>query len=138
MWVEILIFGVVLTIATLIIFYINLPEGLNEARAAAFMAIIVYELVRLVNIRSDHKISCGANVWLVLAIASSVLMQIAIVYITPLANLFEISPIDTFDWIYIAITSLLMFWMLNLVDRVLNTIPLFSDEHLGQKNSGAK
>ncbi len=137
-WVEILIFGVVLTIATLIIFYINLPEGLNEARAAAFMAIIVYELVRLVNIRSDYKISWRSNIWLVLAIASSVLMQIAIIYITPLANLFEISPIDTVDWVYIAITSLLMFFLLKLVDRVLNSIPLFSNKHLSQKNSSAK
>ncbi len=127
-WAEILIFGVILTIATLSIFYINLPEGLNEARAAAFMAIIVYELVRLVNIRSDYKISWRANVWLVLAIASSVILQIAIVYITPLANLFEISPIDTFDWVYIAITSLLMFFLLKLVDKILNTIPLFSTQ----------
>lgn len=137
-WVEILIFGVVLTIATLGIFYINLPEGLNEARAAAFMAIIVYELVRLVNIRSDYKISWRSNIWLVLAIASSVLMQIAIVYITPLANLFEISPIDTLDWVYIAITSLLMFFLLKIVDKVLNTIPLFSTKTLWSKNSSVK
>ncbi len=65
-------------------------------------------------------------------------MQIAIIYITPLANLFEISPIDTVDWVYIAITSLLMFFLLKLVDRVLNSIPLFSNKHLSQKNSSAK
>ena len=132
-WAEILIFGVVLTVATLGIFYINLPEGLNEARAAAFMAIIVYELVRLVNIRSDYKISWRSNIWLVLAIGSSILLQISIVYITPLAKLFEISPIDMFDWVYIAITSALMFFLLKLVDKVLNTIPLFSTKALESK-----
>jgi Ca2+-transporting ATPase len=125
-WVEILIFGVILTIATLGIFSINLSEGLNEARAAAFMAIIVYELVRLVNIRSDYKVAWNSNVWLLLAIASSIVLQMTIVYIPFLANLFEVSPIDPFDWAYIAVTSVAMFFVLKLVDRLVESIPAFS------------
>jgi Ca2+-transporting ATPase len=125
-WVEIIFFGVILTIATLGIFSLNLSEGLDEARAAAFMAIIIYELVRLVNIRSDYKISLGSNIWLIIAIGSSILLQMAIVYIPFLSSLFEVSAIDAFDWTYIGVTSLLIFFVLKLFDKLINFLPGFN------------
>jgi Ca2+-transporting ATPase len=124
-WVEIAIFSIFLTIATLVIFSLNISEGVNEARAAAFMAIIIYELVRLVNIRSAYKISWASNTWLLLAIVSSVLLQMAIVYVPLFSSWFEISPIDSFDWIYIAVTSVVMFLILNLSGKVISSFPLF-------------
>ena len=111
-----------LTIGVLILYFLNLPEGIDEARASAFMAIIIFELVRLVNIRSDYKISWLSNVWLPIAILSSVVLQLAIVYIPTLANLFEVAPIDTFDWIYIVVVAISLFIAFRLFDGLLDRV----------------
>ena len=121
-WVEIAFFSIALTIATVSIFVINLSESINEARAATFMAIIIFELVRLANIRSDYKISLLENVWLPLAIVSSILLQLILVYIPTFANWFQIEPIDSFDWLYIGMVSIILFLTFKLLDSLLDKI----------------
>lgn len=121
-WVEIAFFSIALTIATVSIFVINLSESINEARAATFMAIVIFELVRLANIRSDYKISWLENVWLPLAIVSSILLQLILVYVPTLANWFQIEPIDSFDWLYIGLVSIILFLTFKLLDRLLDKI----------------
>ena len=121
-WVEIAFFSIALTIATVSIFVINLSESINEARAATFMAIIIFELVRLANIRSGYKISLLENVWLPLAIVSSILLQLILVYVPTLANWFQIKPIDSFDWFYISMVSIILFLTFKLLDRLLDKI----------------
>jgi len=103
-WLEIVFFGVSLTIATLILFSINLGESLEEARAAAFIAIVIYELIRLVNIRSDYDIPWSKNLFLPISIVIAVILQLAIVYVPALADLFELAPIDVTDWAYIELS----------------------------------
>jgi len=121
-WGEIIFFGIALTISVLLLYFLNLPESIDEARASAFMAIIIFELVRLVNIRSDYKISWLSNIWLPIAILSSVALQLLIVYVPSLANLFELSPIDSFDWLYIAVVSVLLFVGFRLFDSLLDRV----------------
>lgn len=121
-WVEIAFFSIALTIATVSIFVINLSESINEARAATFMAIVIFELVRLANIRSDYKISWLENVWLPLAIVSSILLQLILVYVPTFANWFQIEPIDSFDWLYIGLVSIILFLTFKLLDRLLDKI----------------
>ena len=121
-YLEIAIFGLALTVASLGIFALNLPEGLNEARAAVFMAIVIFELVRLVNIRSGYNLAWSANIWLPVAVAGSLALQIAIVYIPPLSSLFGVSPIDLSDWLYIIIGSVVLFLVLKLISKSLDRL----------------
>ncbi len=110
LWLEMIVFGVLITIGVLGIYVLNLKEGLAEARAAAFMAIVFFELVRLLIIRADSRASLFSNLWLSLAVGISFLLQIAIVYTPFLANLFEIKHIDWHDWLYI-ISACLLIWV---------------------------
>ena len=121
-WLEIIFFAVALTIATLVLFNINLKESLEEARAAAFIAIVIYELIRLVNIRSDYDIPWSKNLFLPISILIAVILQLAIIYIPALANLFELSPIDTFDWIYIIVTGAVLFIVFRIFDGFLDRL----------------
>ena len=121
-WLEIIFFGVALTIATLVLFKINLGEGLEEARAAAFIAIVIFELIRLVNIRSDYKIPWTENLFLPISIFIAVLLQLAIVYIPIFSELFELSPIDLFDWSYILIVGLILYITFRIFDKFLDKI----------------
>ena len=119
-WAEIIMFGIALTVATLFLFFKNLPEGLAEARAAAFMAIIIFELVRLVNIRSDYRISWRINPLLPAAIISSVVLQLLLVYVPLFAGWFELSPIDAADWLYIGAAAVVLFVLFRVFDKVLD------------------
>ena len=128
LWVEMVVFGVLLTIGVLGIYWHNIPEGLAEARAAAFMAIVIFELVRLLIIRADHKTSIFSNGWLIVAVVVSVLLQVALVYIPFLANLFEIKHIDLFDWVYIVIGSGIIWGSFELIRRVTNQLSILDEK----------
>lgn len=127
LWVEMVVFGVLLTIGVLGIYWHNIPEGLEEARAAAFMAIVIFELVRLLIIRADHNTPLFSNGWLIVAVGVSLLLQIAIVYIPFLANLFEVKNIDLFDWVYMLVGSVILWLVFELIRRLIDKLP-FLDE----------
>jgi len=126
-WFEVIFFGIALTISTLLIFYLNLPESLDEARAAAFIAIVIFELVRLVNIRSDYKIPWRDNLLLPLSIIAAVALQLVIVYVPVFSNWFELSPIDAFDWIYIAIVTAILYIAFRFFDNFLDRFTAFTN-----------
>jgi Ca2+-transporting ATPase len=125
-WIEILIFSALLTAATLGIFFLNLPD-LTKARTAAFVAIIIFELVRLVAIRAKYQLSWFSNFWLPAAIIGSIILQVVIVYVPTFAAWFGISPISLFDWIYIVLVSFGLLVGLRLIDNVLNRLPSLSE-----------
>ncbi|OGY22354.1 MAG: hypothetical protein A2126_04000 [Candidatus Woykebacteria bacterium GWB1_45_5] len=125
-WAEIAIFSILLTIATLVLFFLNWPEGLAMARASVFMAIIVFEIVRIANIRGRYNISWNQNIWLLGAIGLSILFQMAIVYLPPFSSLFGVSPIHLLDWVYIIIVSAVLFFILKLTDQILDHFSAFA------------
>ena len=125
-WFEIIFFGIALTAATLLLFYLNLSESLEEARAAAFIAIVVFELVRLVNIRSDYKIPWTANLLLPVSIIVAVMLQLVIVYVPLFSNWFELAPIDTFDWLYIVVVGTILYVVFRVFDSFLDRFSAFS------------
>lgn len=118
-WVDMVIFGILLTIGVLGIYWFNLPEGVSEARAAAFVAVIVFELVRLLIIRWDHNTPLFSNRWLILAVSVAFALQLLLVY-TPLANIFEIRHIDLSDWVYILFGSFVIWVSFALIRKALS------------------
>lgn len=122
MWVEMIIFGILLTIATLGLFYLNLGENIQEARGAAFIAIVFFELVYLFIIRSQYHTPLFSNKWLLLAVIGTVLIQVLIVYVPFLSQLFNVGHIDFKDWLYIIIVSLLLGLSFKIIKPLLNKI----------------
>ncbi len=129
LWFEMVVFGILLTVGVLGLYWHNIPEGLEEARAAAFVAIVIFELVRLLIIRADHNTSLFSNVWLILAVVVSVLLQLMLVYTPALAKLFEIKHIDLFDWVYIIFGSFVL-WVVFEAVRKLTKKLKFLDERI--------
>lgn len=125
-WLEIAFFGIALTVATLVLFSINLGESLEEARAAAFIAIVIFELIRLVNIRSDYKIPWTQNLFLPISILTAILLQLAIVYVPVLSDLFKLAPIDTFDWVYIVVVGIILYVAFRIFDSFLDRFSSFN------------
>ncbi len=129
LWVEMIVFGCLLTIAVLGIYLLDLPRGVQDAQGAAFTAIVIFELVDLYIIRSSYKTSFFSNKWLFLSVAVTIAIQILIVYVPFLANLFEIKGIDAADWIYIIAVSGMLWVTFKFLQGLLNYLPfLRADE----------
>jgi Ca2+-transporting ATPase len=111
MWLDMVIFGILMTAVVLFIYWINLPSGVEEAKAAAFTSLVVLEMVRLFLIRSEFKTKFWSNYWLILAVVGTILMQVALIYIPWIAQLFEIRHFDAINWLYITVGSVLM-WII--------------------------
>lgn len=120
LWGEMVIFGLLLTVGVLGVYWMNLPEGKEEARAAAFMAIVMFELVRLFAIRVEYRTSFFSNMWLLGAVVLSVLLQCLIVYIPALGRLFRVRGIDWHDWMIILLISLVLWYVFEAIRWLMN------------------
>ena len=120
-WAEIFIFGVLMTVALLIQYWYNLDHGgVTAAVSAAFTAMVIYELVRLVDIRTEYSIPWFSNPWLSVAILSSVILQLAVLFFTPLANYFKVIPLQAHDWLFMLVASLLLILIMKALNPVLD------------------
>lgn len=119
LWLEMFGFGIVMTALLIAQFSFNLHNGgLHHAVAAAFTATVVLEMVRLVSLRSDYKISWLANPWLIVAVLSSLALQALIIY-SPLAEHFGAAGLSKADWTFIAVASVTLFVMMKIMRLIL-------------------
>ncbi len=119
MWIEMFIFGITAGAFCIWQFWTLRDENYQVAVSAVFMAIVVYELVRLVVLRTNYKIKWFSNPWLTVAIVASLIVQLAVIYITPIANLFKVQPIPASAWLVIAVCSVLLLVIMKVSRRVL-------------------
>jgi P-type Ca2+ transporter type 2C len=82
--------------------------------------MVILEMVRLIDIRSYYKVSWGANPWLVVAIISSLVLQLAVIMIQPLANMFGAVPIALADWGIIALSGLVLLIAMRITNKILD------------------
>jgi P-type Ca2+ transporter type 2C len=102
---DIIIFGVLIGIATLIMFWLYQGSGLAKAQTVAFTSLVVFEIARIRMIRSQYKLGIFSNKWLVAAVIGSVGLHLLTVY-TPLARVFGTEPLALVDWGFIALAAL--------------------------------
>ncbi|MCB0116915.1 MAG: cation-translocating P-type ATPase, partial [Caldilineaceae bacterium] len=117
MWTTIGLVGLVMMLGTLFVLDGYLPGGLFElitfsddselvmryARTAAFTTLVMFQMFNVFNMRSQRR-SIFANGlfnnrWLWIAVAASLLLHMAVVYVGPLQRAFETVPLTLFDWL---------------------------------------
>ena len=107
----IMVFGLVMGAGTVYIFgyYYNGKESnLSVARTAAFTALVMFEMFAVIGSRSLYalkKLNPFSNIWVLLGILSSVLLQIAVVYWKPLQSVFSTTPLSLYQWTMIIMVS---------------------------------
>lgn len=122
LWIEMLLFGVLLTAGVLGLYAANLHEGHEEARSAAFTALVVWELARVFHIRSRYNMAFFSNIWLIIAVLVSFGLQLVITYVPFLAKIFGIKGIDWHDWALIAIGCVLLWAIYAVVQAVFGSV----------------
>jgi len=89
--------GFVVSAFLLLVFMLNLGYGFKSARTALFMGFVLYEFVRIAVIRYQEELTFFDNRILLLALAGSLLLQLAVVY-TPLSVFFDVVALDLWQW----------------------------------------
>lgn len=122
-WLEIIVFGVVMSAVVLVHYeWVLSSAGTLIASSVVFASIIVYTFTRLVDIRSDYRLPFFSNPWLLFSLAGSLLVTLGVFYIRPLADLFDVHPLAGRDWLIIAGGSLLLIVIMKLLNKPLNML----------------
>ncbi|MCD6402837.1 MAG: calcium-translocating P-type ATPase, SERCA-type, partial [Candidatus Aenigmarchaeota archaeon] len=106
-----LVGSAVVTFSTILVFSTDLvaTRSLNEARAVAFTTMTFFELLFVLNCRSEkHSVFTNppwTNKKLLLAIVASMILQGIIIYTPFLQTVFKIAPLTLYDWIRVFMFS---------------------------------
>ncbi|WP_240417470.1 calcium-translocating P-type ATPase, SERCA-type [Paenibacillus periandrae] len=105
--------GMLIGICTLAAFLIALQQGLHDdaatlikAQTVAFATLVMAQLIHVFDCRSSRSIfhrNPLQNRYLVLAVLSSLLLMLAVLYIEPLQPIFKTVPLDIMDWIVVLV-----------------------------------
>ena len=111
LWVKICIEGIMIGILTLFAFNLgNNLYGLEVGRTMAFVSLGMLELAHSFNIKSEEsifKIGIFENKYLVGAFLVGMLLQIGVVIIPPIANIFKLTALNYMQWLYTILISII-------------------------------
>ncbi len=104
LWWKIMIEGAMLGIFTLLAFSIgNRLYSVEVGRTMAFLTLGILELVHSFNIKSEEsifKIGVFENKYLIGALVLGVILQVIVVVVSPLAQVFSLVPLTGIQWLY--------------------------------------
>lgn len=97
---------ILLTIVTLFLFDVFMPQGLEKARTVAFMTLVMFELFMALSCRSLHepiwKVGVFANKWLWGAIGLSFGLQLMLIYVPFFREIFGLVALSGMELLLIA------------------------------------
>jgi len=106
--------GILIALSTLASFIIILTASKNlaAARTCALVTLVMSQLIHVFECKSETRgifeIKLFSNIYLVLAVISSVLMLLGVIYLTFLANVFGTVPLNANEWMISGGISLLV------------------------------
>ncbi len=111
LWNKIIVEGIMIGVLTLVAFSIgNKFFGLEVGRTMAFLAMGLLELVHSFNIKSEEsifKIGILENKFLMASFMLGTLLQVLVVVIPTLAQIFKLVPLNQTQWLLTIMISLL-------------------------------
>jgi Ca2+-transporting ATPase len=109
---------------TLFVLDASLPGGLIEGsggmaygQTMAFTTLMLFQLFNAFNARSDERSAFEGlfrNHWLWAAVALSLLLHAAVVYVPLLQKAFSTTSLGVSDWLYCALVASSVLWLRDL------------------------
>ncbi|CCB87796.1 cation-translocating P-type ATPase [Simkania negevensis] len=116
---RLFLISVVIAIGTLGACHFGLRESAKHAQTMALTTLVVVELVRVQMVRMPYHISFFSNRWLLMALGSSLLLQVAVVYLPPLQKVLGTVALGLIDWGVILGIAVLIFFLGSLINWLL-------------------
>lgn len=123
--------GVAATVPILYVFAVNLSD-ITKAQSIVFTLFVIKEMVKVQLVREYYGTKLDDNKWLLLAIALSIALQLAVLY-TPLNEFFKTKPLDLMDWALIGV-SIVVFLILQKIIMKFGDIFIFRNKKEWEAN----
>ena len=113
---HIIIAGLVMAVGTLGLYIYQLSIGISEiqARTVAFTVFVMFQIFNVFNCKSKTGFS---NRFLIIAISASFLLQLMVIYIPFLQDIFRTTAISPVDWALIMVISSLILVSEKIVEK---------------------
>ena len=131
MWVGIVFVGVIMAVGTLLVLDTSLPGGLIPgsgdmvyARTMALTTLVLFQMFNVFNSRSDVYSAfyqLFRNIWLFGAIALSLLLHVAVLYVPFLQRAFDTVSLQASDWVLCVSVASSVLWLRELSKLVQRT-----------------
>ncbi len=133
-WIEMIVYGFLATAFLLWQFAAAESISAIAASSVAFVGLVVYELIRLVVLRTNYNIPWFSNPWLSVALVSSFAILLPVLFLSSVADLFVVEPISGGDWLAIGAVSIVIFITMKLTRQFLNKVipevnPQYDSDH---------
>jgi Ca2+-transporting ATPase len=124
MWRGIFVAGVTMAIGTLLVLDASLPGGfvagsgtLPYGQTMAFTTLVLFQMFNVFSARSDERSAFAGmftNRWLWAALAGSLVLQAAVVYLPVLQAAFGTTALGVTDWVLCATVASSVLWVREL------------------------
>jgi Ca2+-transporting ATPase len=124
MWWGIFFVGAIMAVGTLLVLDATLPGGLIEGsgelkrgQTMAFTTLMAYQLFNVFNARSDARSAFDGlfrNGWLWAAVAFSILLHIAVIYVPFLQHAFSTVALSAREWLLCITVASSVLWLREL------------------------
>ena len=102
---------------------LDIGKGMVEAQSLCFLTLIVIQLFKAYNFRSDRKsvfeIGMFKNKWLNLAVLSQIVLMLIIIEVPLFNDLFNTYPLNSFEWLVVILLAMTIFPVLELTKAVI-------------------
>lgn len=105
--------GFLIGLTTLAAFWLTLqdnPNDLTKAQTVAFSTLVMAQLIHVFDCRSEKSIFSRnplENKWLILAVATSFLMLVGVIYLEALQPIFKTTALHVQEWLFILFFAML-------------------------------
>src|SRR5699024_1889753 len=94
----------VVTLIGFMVVYQNNESNLEYARTVAFTTLVMAQLIHVFDCRSENSIfdrNPFENIYLIIAVLSSLLLMLITIYWEPLQPIFQTTYLSLYDWLLI-------------------------------------
>ncbi len=109
--------GIWVTVICLSMYWFGLNDSLAKARTYAFTSLVVLELIEVFPIRSRYGTPFISNRWLGLAIGTSLMMHMMVLY-SPLNKHFKVVPLGINEWSLILVGAAIFIGLMYLMREI--------------------
>ena len=117
--------GFLAFLATIYVFinqFFVIGASINRARTMAFTTTMIFEMILVFSIREENHSMFSShsfeNKYLLLAVASSFVLQLAVVYVPIMQVIFETEALLLFDWIFMLGLCLILVTILDIIKTI--------------------
>ena len=121
MWLRMFLIGAIMAAGTLLVMYASLQDratggapNVRYAQTMAFTTLTLFQLFNVFNARSDERSAFKGlfrNGWLWMAVALSITLQAAVIYVPYLQEAFSTVALSGPDWLICLIVASSVLWL---------------------------